>query len=347
MSKDESELSRQKRIDSEAAQWVAQEFVGFSASEQDEFFEWLADSPLHSEAYVKYQELWKKMDTLAEWAPEHSEKPHRDLLKNRGSVLRKIWLGGLAAVIVLGAFLWLPERLGLNDVPEQQSYVANSYESHELPDGSIVEMKSGAAISVNFTPGSRRIELVASEALFHVKKDKDRPFVVTARGVEVVAIGTAFNVRVSENEVEVLVTEGRVSLGSAKKPLDGAITNLEPVKEAKNLVAGQRSKIPLDSGVLKPVVENASEEAIMQELDWKYRLEFNSIRLQEAVKEINRRGAIELVIGDKELENLPIVATMRIDNMEHFVELLEISFGIDSEIDSRGRIHLRSTEDSF
>ena len=323
MNKKESEFAREKRIESEATQWVAKKFVGFTPEEQDAFFEWLAADPAHSEAYVKYQELWGRMDTLAEWAPEHSEKPHRDLLKDRQNLYRWLWIGGMAAVLALGAFLWLPEQ-GSPQGIDRQHYVASAYESHQLSDGSIVEMKSGAAMALDFTAEERRVELVSSEALFKVAKDPDRPFIVSAKGVEVQAIGTAFNVRVSESEVEVLVTEGKVRLDAlpVESFPDGA-TEYAPSFEG-NLVAGQRSTIVLESDGLAPVVEEADEEEILEELDWKYRLEFDSIPLAEAVERINRRGEMELVIVDAELEEVPIVATIRIDKMDYFADILFI-----------------------
>jgi len=346
MSKNESESAREKRIEGEATEWVARKFRGFSAIEQDQFFEWLAEDPAHSEAYVRYQGLWSRMDTLAEWMPEHSEKPHRDLLKDRHGVYRRIWLVGLAAVLVLGSFLWVP-GLFVPVEPDQNHFVAKAYESHLLSDGSVVEMKSGAAMVVDFTPSERRVELVASEALFNVAKDKDRPFIVRAKGVEVRAIGTAFNVRVSEDVVEVLVTEGEVRLDTVPSE---AVSVDQPIGKAvftSNLVAGQRSVVSLGSETPVPLIAQAEEEEILEELDWKYRLEFDSIPLSEAVEQINQRNAMELVIVDKELEELPIVATLRTDKMEYFADILEFSFGIDTEIDSRGRMLLRKRSDSL
>lgn len=343
MRKKESEFTREKRIETEATQWVARKFSGFSPDDQDAFFEWLAEDPAHSEAYVKYQELWGRMDTLAEWAPEHSEKPHRDLLKDRHSVYRWVLLGGIAAALVFGMFSWLPGLLGPAG-PDRTHYVAKVYESHQLSDGSIVDMKSGAAMVVDFTPGERRVELVASEALFNVAKDEDRPFIVSAKGVEVRAIGTAFNVRVSEDEIEVLVTEGKVRLDASPSKIVSIDDPMEEIPSASNLVAGQRTVVNLERESPVPVIVQADEEEILEELDWKYRLEFDSIPLAEAVEQINRRGAMELVIVDAELEGLPIVATLRTDKMEYFADILELSFGIETEVDNRGRMLLRKSD---
>jgi transmembrane sensor len=82
-------------------------------------------------------------------------------------------------------------------------------ESHALPDGSLVELKEGSRIAVDFSAEQRQVRLVG-EAHFQVARDAARPFVVNAQGVMVRAVGTAFSVRVDSDEVQVLVTHGSV-----------------------------------------------------------------------------------------------------------------------------------------
>lgn len=337
MNNNESISKRERQIDAKASEWVARKFRGFSAAEQDEFFEWLGSDPAHSEAYVRYQDLWERMDTLAEWAPEHSEQPHRDLLRDRQVVYRWVWLGGIAATLALSSLLWVP-KIVEQPQPTPQNYVANAYNSHELEDGTVVDMNSGAAMVVDFTESERRVELVASEALFNVAKDPDRPFIVSAKGVEVQAIGTVFNVRVSEGEVEVLVTEGKVRIGASPSTFATSEVS-EPFIES--LVAGQSSVVYLDGGEAPPVLEEPSEDQIFEKLAWKYKLEFDSTPLSAAVEEINRRSDVQLEIADESIGALPIVATLRIDNIDHCVELLELTLGIESEYLSDSRVLLK------
>src|SRR5205814_7462486 len=80
-----------------------------------------------------------------------------------------------------------------------------------LPDGSVVHLNTGAAISVAYTHSSRRVVLDRGEAHFQVEKSVT-PFVVAAHGIEVRAVGTVFSVQLMPQAVEVLVTEGRVAV---------------------------------------------------------------------------------------------------------------------------------------
>ena len=56
----------------------------------------------------------------------------------------------------------------------------------------------------------RRVKLDQGEAFFDVSKDAARPFVVDIADKRVIAVGTQFSVRRDNNNIRVLVTEGRV-----------------------------------------------------------------------------------------------------------------------------------------
>ena len=81
-----------------------------------------------------------------------------------------------------------------------------------LADGTVVELNDTAVIVADYTATERRVRLERGEAHFTVTKDATRPFTVMAAGVAVRAVGTAFNVRLVDAAVEVLVTEGQVRL---------------------------------------------------------------------------------------------------------------------------------------
>src|SRR5690606_39177778 len=114
-----------------------------------------------------------------------------------------------------------------------------------LADGSVVELRPGAQIAVDFTDQVRRLTLISGEAHFQVSKDPTRPSVVAAAGIEVRAVGTAFFVELAAATVEVVVTEGSVAI-EQKKALPASLPAPPPVRERKvTLAAGQRVAIEL------------------------------------------------------------------------------------------------------
>src|SRR5262249_55442924 len=79
-----------------------------------------------------------------------------------------------------------------------------------LADGSKLTLNTSSAIHADFTGRERRVTLVRGEAYFDVAKDPTRPFIVTARSRNVIAVGTAFDVRLQDRQVKVTLVEGKV-----------------------------------------------------------------------------------------------------------------------------------------
>lgn len=81
-----------------------------------------------------------------------------------------------------------------------------------LADGSRVWLGPSSQLQVEFTTARRGLELRTGEAFFSVRKDHERPFVVHSAGGDIVAVGTAFNVRAVSTSVIVSVSEGVVTV---------------------------------------------------------------------------------------------------------------------------------------
>lgn len=47
----ESQNPEERPFDIEASKWAIKQSIGFTAEEQDAFFEWLASDPEHAEAF--------------------------------------------------------------------------------------------------------------------------------------------------------------------------------------------------------------------------------------------------------------------------------------------------------
>ncbi|OHE82254.1 MAG: hypothetical protein A3G75_15480, partial [Verrucomicrobia bacterium RIFCSPLOWO2_12_FULL_64_8] len=207
------------KIEQEAAAWVLRCDRGLTPGEQDDFSQWLASDRRHGGQFARHRMQWDRLDQLVEWCPEHGARPNPDLLaparqpRVRRFVSLSLGLAAAAAAILAG-FLLRPEEF--KPSPGPRGTIARSTEAQRvLPDGSIIDLNQGAAVAVNSTAGDRRVRLEKGEAHFTVAKDAARPFIVTARGVDVRAVGTAFDVRMDSATVEVLVTEGRVEVSAA------------------------------------------------------------------------------------------------------------------------------------
>jgi transmembrane sensor len=329
--------------ESAAAEWLVRHDRGLTPQQQDEFFSWLAASRAHRESLERHRRLWGDFNALAQWRPEHDTMPNPDLLtrhrrpgfwRRPGPVLLA------AAAVALGlAVWWSPAARPPADAT--LAFEAAAYRQETLPDGSVVDLNRGAHVVVQFSAAERRVLLVQGEAQFAVAKNPLRPFVVRAGGVDVRAVGTAFNVKLAGPNLEVLVTEGTVQVS---RPAVGAAATAAPPQASVVLAtisAGQRTVIPVAGPIASPVVVPASEREIAQLLGWQPRLlDFESTSLAEVVATFNRHNTLRLVIGDDALRTLPIVASIRSDNVEGFVRMLEATMGVRAERRQAGEIVL-------
>ena len=335
-------------VESAAAEWLVRHDRGLTPREQDEFLSWLAASPAHRESFERHRRLWGDFNALTQWRPEHGTVPNPDLLARhrRPSAWRwaaPTFLAAAAAVALL--LVWTPATRP--PATASLAYEAAAYRQETLSDGSVVEMNRGAHVVVQFSAAERRVLLVQGEAQFAVAKNPARPFVVRAGGLDVRAVGTAFNVKLAGPTLEVLVTEGTVHVSQQRAaalaaPAPAGVTaSAVPVILAA-LTAGQRTVIPVSPVIAPPVVVPASTLEIAELLEWQPRLlDFESTPLAEVVATFNRRNSLRLVIGDDDLRALPIVASIRSDNVEGFVRLLEGTMGVKADRSTAGEIVLR------
>jgi transmembrane sensor len=328
----------QRRLELAAAEWLVKRDRGFTPAEQDEYFQWLAADPRHGEWLARHRATWRDLDALAQWCPEHSAEPNPDLLaptkfnRHRARVVW-FWSGALAAAAGLALVFTVrnqPKQVALL-APAPTELAAQAYERRVLEDGSIIELNRGTRVAVNYTAGERRVRLLQGEALFTVAKNAARPFIVQAAGVDVRAIGTAFNVRLGAEDVAVLVTSGRVQVEPPVR--ESALAANPAVSAIPVLEAGDSVVVPLTATAANlPQVTRLTEAQVVRQLAWQPKLlDFQSTPLAEVVAEFNRHGGPRLIIADPALESLPIVLSFRSDNVEGFVRLLELTADVRAE----------------
>jgi transmembrane sensor len=321
----------------EAAAWLARHDRGLSASEQDEFLQWLTADERHRTWLARHRVGWQRLDGIALWRPEHGGEPNPDVLARPRRSRR--WfrpaLGAIAAGLAVGAgTIWLRPP---PDEAAATSRVTNptpGYERRLLADGSVVELNRGAEIEVNYSATERRIVLRRGEALFTVARNLSQPFVVRAKAVDVRAVGTVFSVRLESESVEVLVTEGKVQVA----PDPPVAATPAPKPAAPLVVAGERALISL-AAPAAPQIVRASDAEWERLRAWQPQLlDFSSTPLSEVIAEFNRRNRVQIRLADPASASVSIVASIRSDNIDGIVRLVAADVGLRSE--SRGEYEI-------
>jgi transmembrane sensor len=322
-----------------AARWMARRDRGLTPLEAEELRRWEAADPRHGAELAQIEAAWRGFD-LARAAP--------DLVAMAGELDRcttlgcrprfRAWFHGFAAVaaiaLTFGISWWRLATVDPTRDTETGGYQIIESEAQEraLPDGSLVLVRGDSAVHVEFTATERRIRLLRGEAHFKVEKDLQRPFVVSAAEAAVRAVGTAFNVRIYSDNVEVLVTAGTVQVAktsamSSANPLAPSVTAGQRAVVARNATSGESVEIEVSA---VPPAE------VDQALAWQSkRFVFDRTPLAEAVAAFNRNAAgtsgVQLVIGDAALGTRRLGGTFRAANVDGFVRLLERSVEVRTE----------------
>lgn len=107
-----------------------------------------------------------------------------------------------------------------------------------LPDGSIVFLNANTTFTYpeDFNGDMREVSL-SGEAFFNIKRDETKPFIIHANGSDVRVLGTSFNVRAYNKNVEVSVETGKVQFKNKKK--------------STLLIAGEHATFEAESDTIK------------------------------------------------------------------------------------------------
>ena len=193
-----------------------------SASEERTFEQWLARSPAHRDAMKSLNAFWSNCNVLGEvLEPSSITVPsHKRIVTG---LIASLWpainfrgaaLASALMVLALGVTLLVARPWDITASNGVYLTAVGQQKTVTLSDDSRIQLNTNSQIQVDYSDGYRNIRLLQGEVHFEVAKDPSKPFRVYAGSGRVQAVGTAFNVYLNKDQVEVLVTEGRVAVGS-------------------------------------------------------------------------------------------------------------------------------------
>ena len=346
------------QVEDEAAAWLLKrEDPSWSAADEAGLASWLEADTGHRVAFSRLGGAWRQVDRLRvlrrdlpqDEIPARGEietlpviagmksgqvgSPALPLATPRHNhesalhrpVLRAVLAASLVLAIVLG---WL--RFDANSGGASYRTAIGGLSSVPVGDGSKITLNTDTEVRVKVSDRERRIELVKGEAFFEVARDARRPFIVHAQGQRVVAVGTQFSVRMQPDQLQVVVTEGRVRV-------EGKPSLLGDPQPIASLVAGNVARAHGKS----IVVQETSLEKARQSLGWRSgHLVLDDTSLADAVAEFNRYNLRKLVISDPVISNITIGGNFQASNIDGFVRLLHDGFDVEAT-EADGQIRLR------
>jgi ferric-dicitrate binding protein FerR (iron transport regulator) len=154
-----------------------------------------------------------------------------------------------------------------------------------------------------------------------VAKDSLSPFVIQCGELFTTVLGTSFNIKSTEENIEVVVLTGKVALTS-QNDKKGVI--VLPNEKAMYLVGSRQ--------IAKAEKEVEKEEARAAISGTEYKMDFKDTRMKEVIKRIEGKFNVVVQTDDPKLLNCMITADFSGQSLERTLDMMAIVLAFDYEI---------------
>jgi transmembrane sensor len=331
-------LVRMRRYPNSAETWLVRVQSGrMTQRDEQALSAWLNADPRHAAEYSRCQKL-AQLGARLRSRPElvHAMPAYRALHERPQRQPIHAWLPGpIHGVAAAGAcaLVVLVAGAALFYKGAGTTFTTAHGEQRQLflEDGSEVYINTDSSIRVAFSRGERRVEIQKGEVYFEVTKNPNRPFIVGVGASEVRVIGTKFDIRRSDEQIVVVVAEGRVQV----RP--GLSGHAEPASEDVLLLPG--NALTIDRAGDRIELASVDPE---RTIAWrKGTIEFDSATLAEVIEEVNRYTRKPFVIADEQLKTLRVSGRFNVGDIDSVQFALKNRFSIRTEFEGNKIILLK------
>lgn len=305
-----------------------------------EWQSWLAESPEHRAAYESIEETVVRLRVpvppplpdeqqlaLDRYDGSQSIAEWRSLEATGGASTAgnstRVWAMAAAVLICValgfGAWTLHAKYQAQHGISAYQT-AAGQRREVTLAEGSRVVLDADSALDVRLSPERRTLTLARGEAFFAVAKDPSRPFTVRAGNTLVRAVGTAFNVRVTDNRVIVAVIEGKIEVTSA-------------TEAGQILQAGQAVSYVANGHLATLPATDASIATTWLEGSRQYRNE----PLRDVLSDLDRYTG-RRITADTTAGELRFTGTINLDNSDAWLRALPVALPVTLAEQSDGSL---------
>lgn len=279
-------------------------------AQEASFFQWLKDSPDHSEAYLRAEQLWQRGAVL-----NINPQPKTSWL----SLFFIRWQQAAACCMCITIVVLSYVHFASSAPPIAENIFQTAIgkqAQHTLDCGSNIKLNTNTSVRIELLPNQRIAYIDKGEVFFDVAKE-GRPFkVVTPSGV-IRVLGTRFSVYNDGQDTLVTVAEGHVALG--KNQLDD-----QPFTPLATLQANQQLSLhAANSG--KP----ASSIDAKRALSWMdKKLIYRGQRLELVIQDLNRYFDQDIKVADTTLHDINVFGVIHLGQIDQTTTALAQSLNL-------------------
>ncbi len=319
-------------IDDEAAAWAARALSGAMRPEEEAALaDWMAADQRHRQAFERFMETAELASKAHEQLAAEELTHDLETFANQRSA-RTYWFIAAPAMAasIAAAALFFSAMMNAKSELERYATARGETATFTLADGSAVSLNTDSVLEVNFSTGARSVSLERGEALFDVIRDTERPFIVVSEYAEARVLGTRFNVHAAGDKTIVSVLSGVVEVDAKNEEAT------EAAAFAVTLIAGQQITVDADGGDNE--VRGFNPHTITSWLRGK--AYYENEPLSAVIADLNRYYAVQFVIGDASLNDIPVSGGFDLNNHDITAEALAAALSLRAEKDVAGKITL-------
>ncbi len=280
-----------------------------TAAEAREVKDWIAISSANAKkledikAILETSERLGQVSSLGETEAWENFKRKRALANKQPAKVIPIrtstnWLRIAVAVLLLigsgwGALYLYNGQKGAA-LGEANLRAVNKVLIDTLPDGSIVHVNKNSSIAYNSDFKSQRVVNLTGEAFFNIKHNAAVPFTVHVNGINIVDVGTAFNVKSKQHNTEIIVESGIVRISKDNNAVQLHARQMVSIKPGDKAFKIERS----DDMLYNYYVSNTFIA--------------NKTPLWHLIDVLNEAYNADIKIENNALRNAPITVTIRL-----------------------------------
>jgi len=182
-------------------------------------------------------------------------------------------------------------------------------------DSSYVQLKAGSGVKYSevFDEENRLVEL-SGEGFFQVSRDTLRPFIIHTLTTQITVLGTSFNVKEENEEVEVVVNTGKVEfLSTVNKDQKVQLT---------------RGQIATINTVKSSFVPSKKPDPMAHFWATKT-LVFDRVELQEVVEVVNTVYNSNIELSSDNIRTCKLTATFKDKSSRQILRVISATLGLE------------------
>ncbi len=302
---------------------------------------WLMSSDENQDAFETYSSIWS--DTKIKRVSKNSDKIFGGIIntieekENQRIILTEeksrsisyLWKGIAAAILVLVVAVFvliniqkkIPAELVHSIQMKEKTIPAGQKMKVFLPDGSTVWLNAESSITYpERFDAENRVVTLKGEGFFDVRKNPSKPFIVKTENIDVIVLGTTFNVCDYKNEdkTDVALESGKV------------LVETSGPKESKYFLSpGDGISVNKESGQV-----NRYEVDPKATYQWKDGvIYFNKANFDEVINKLSRWYGVEFIIENYKDEKWEYSAEFGNDYLDNILQSISFSQGFEYVLD--------------